>query len=435
MDATEQNLVRVSDIVAEIKRQISTLERQAKQAEKYREYKENLGKLQVLIHLDKASKLKGKLKDLNHKMSQVRERLETAQGETHKLEHDEKAQRNQLNQIEEELTQAREQAYKIGSEVEVTQGRAEGTRRHRGMLTDQKQRNEQQVTEGLSRIEQLKVWVAERLYLLENKDTQKAEKEASKNELQTQLSSLDGDLSSKNQDLQSKSATAMELVTKAAQMKAELESLKAQDEEISRRVNDLAAQVEKLANEIIHVDQRLIQLQDEKTRSQAEETQLDEQIVRHQTALSQNETHIEELNTTLKQSNNTFSEVRSRYGVLEELQNKLTGYDPGVKVILQAKQSEPLMWQEVLGVVANLISVDQVYEAAVEAVLAGQLQSLVVQNRVAAEKVINFLKSEGQGKVSLFVLDDLNKLQNIPLPEGLLNENGVEASVISRAQV
>ncbi len=431
LDATEQNLVRVSDIVAEIKRQISSLERQAKQAEKFREYKEKMGKLQVLIHLDKASKLNDKLKDLNHKMGQIRERLEMARDETHKLEHDEKAQRTQLNQIDEELTQAREQAYKIGSEVEVTQGRAENARRHRGMLTDQKQRNEQQIAEGLSRIEQLKIWVAERLSLLENKDAQKAEKESLRNDLQGQLASLDGDLSSQNQDLQNKSATAMELVTKAAQMKAELESLKSQDEEISRRVNDLQAQIEKLANEIVQIEQRLVQLQDDQNRTRAEETQLDEIILRCQTALSQSETHIEELNTNLKQANNAFSEIRSRYGVLEELQNKLTGYDPGVKVVLQAKQAEPLMWQEVLGVVANLISVDQAYETAVEAILGSQLQSLVVQNRATADKVISFLKSEGQGKVSLFVLEDLAKLQNIPLPEGLLGESGVEASVLS----
>ncbi len=432
LDATEQNLVRVSDIIAEIKRQISTLERQAKQAEKYREYKEKLGKLQVLIHLDKAAKLKSKLKDLYHKMGQVREKLEVAQSETHKLEHDEKAQRTQLNAIDEELTQAREQAYKISSEVEVTQGRAEGARRHRGMLADQKQRNEQQVTEGLSRIEQLKVWVAERLHLLETKDSQKAEKEKSKNGFQEELAALDGDLTVKNRDLADKNATAMGLLTKAAQMKAELESLKAQDEEISRRVADLAGQIEKLSSEVTYLEQRLSQLQEEKTRVQGEETQVDEQILQCQTALTENETHIEEINGSLKQLNNQFSEVRSRYGVLEELQNKLTGYDPGVKAVLQAKQSEPLMWQEVLGVVANLISVDQTYETAVEAILGGQLQSLVVQNRAAAEKVVAFLKSEGQGKVSLFILDDLRKLQNIPLPETLLSETGVEASVLSR---
>ncbi len=431
LDATEQNLVRISDIIAEIKRQISSLERQAKQAEKYREYKENLGKLQIQIHLDKSVKLKNKLKDVHHKMSQVKDKLSEAQSESHKLEHEEKTQRAHLNEIDQELAQVREQAYKVSSEVEVTQGRMEGTRRHRTMLADQKQRNEQQVAESLSRIEQLKVWVSERLHLLENKESQKKEKDDLKAELQNKRSILEGDLSAKNLDLESKNVAAMDLVTKAAQMKAELDSLKSQDEETSRRVNDLATQVERLGKEIVQAEERLTKIQDEKNRVQSEEIQVDENILQYQSSLSQQETRIDEMNVSLKQLNNSFSEVRSRYGVLEELQNKLTGYDAGVKVILQAKQTEPLMWQEVLGVVANLISIDQAHENAVEAILGGQLQSLVVQNRATAEKVISYLKAEGQGKVSLFILEDLTKLESQGFPEKALSESGVEASVLS----
>ncbi len=431
LDATDQNLIRISDIIAEIKRQISTLERQAKQAEKYREYKEELAKLQVKIHLHKSVKLKGKLKDLHQKMNQVKERLESAQAETRKLEQDEKGHRAQLNEIEQELAGVREQAYKAASEVEVTQGRVEGTKRHRNLLADQKLRNEQQVAEALGRVEQLKVWVAERLQLLQNKETQKKEKDSLKAGLREKLASLDSDLSAKNRDLETKSAAAMDLVKKAAQMKAELESLKSQDEATSRRVGDLAAQIGQLQRELGETEQRLARIQEEKGAAQAEESQLEEGVLRLQDALVQQETQIDDINSNLKQLNNSRSEARSRYGVLEELQNKLTGYDAGVKVVLQAKQNEPLMWQEVLGVVANLISVDEAHENAVEALLGGQLQSLVVQNRATAHKVIDYLKSEGQGKVSLFVLEDLRRAQDERLPEKLLSEAGVETSVVS----
>ncbi len=431
LDATEQNLVRISDITAEIKRQISSLERQAKQAEKYREFKEELGKLQIQIHLDKAHKLKTKLKDVTHKMAQVKDRLSEAQSGTHKLEQEERNQRAQLNEIDEELALIREQAYKAGSEVEVTQGRMESTQRHKGMLADQKQRNDQQVIEALSRIEQLKVWVAERLQLLSSKGSQKREKDALKKEFEEKLSLLDGDLSHKNQDLENKNVAAMDLVTQAAQMKAELESLRSQDEETSRRFRDLTAQVEKLLNEITQAEGRLVNIQAEKKNAQNEVHQVDEDILGAQTTLSHQETQIEETNSTLKQLNNSHSEVRSRFGVLEELQNKLTGYDSGVKAILQARQSEPLMWQEVLGVVADLISVDQKHETALETLLGSQLQSLVVQSRAMAQKVVAHLKAEGQGKVSLFVLEDLVRLEAVPFPPTLLSEDGVEASVAS----
>ncbi|HUO57342.1 MAG TPA: chromosome segregation protein SMC [bacterium] len=431
LDATEQNLVRISDIIAEIKRQISTLERQAKQAEKYRQHKEELAKLQVLIHLDKFEKLKDKLKDLHHKMHQVKTRLEEAHDGTRKLEQDEKNHRDQLAEIEEELAAVREQAYKAGSEVEITQGRMEGTKRHKGMLADQKRRNEQQVIESLGRIEQLKTWVAERLELLRSKEDQKIQKEKLRAEMDRQMVSLDQDLSSKNQALENKNVAAFDLVAKAAQMKAELESLKSQDAETSRRVLDLTAQVERMQREVAQAEERLTAVTEEKKTAQADEAHAGEELLRHQGELSGHETRIEEINGTLKQLNNQYSELRSRFGVLEELQSKLTGYDSGVKNILQAKQAEPLMWQDVLGVVADLVVVDKAHEGAVETLLGSQLQSLVVRNREMAQKVIAHLRAEGLGKVSLFVLEDMLKLEKQGFPEKLLSEDGVEGSVMS----
>ncbi len=432
LDATEQNLVRISDIIAEIKRQISSLERQAKQAEKYREYKEELGKLQVQIHLDKAEKLKNKLKDVHHKMGQVKEKLGEAQSTTRDLEQEERNQRAQLNEIDEELAAIREQAYKAGSEVEVTVGRMDGARRHKGMLEDQKKRNEQEVIESLARIEQLKVWVKERLELLRNKGEQKKEKDSLKSELDQKLIVIEDELSAKNKDLENKNVAAIDLVTQAAQMKAELESLKSQDEETFRRVQDLAAQVDRLQNEIASAAGRLSNIQTEKKNAQDEVTQTDETILSLQSDLSAHETQIEETNNSLKQLNNRYSEARSRLSVLEELQSKLTGYDSGVKTILQARQVEPLMWQEVLGVVADLLFVDQQHETAVESLLGSQLQSLVVQTRAMAQKVVAHLKAEGQGKVSLFVLEDLVNLDKQSFPEQVLSEAGVEASVLSQ---
>jgi chromosome segregation protein len=432
LESTEQNLIRISDIIAEIKRQITSLERQAKQAEKYRQFKEELGKLQVQIHLDKSAKMKAKVGDLLNKISEVKARMEKAQGETEGLEQDEKQQRSRLNEIDQELASVREKAYKVGSEMEVTQGRMEGTRRHKNLLAEQKQRNDQQVAEALGRIEQLKVWVADRQRLLENKEGQKREKLASREVLQGNLSALEGELAGKNTDLESKNKEAMELLTRAAQIKAELESLKAQDEETSRRVTDLNIQMERILKDAGEIQQRLEGVKAGKAQAQAEETTTDESILKFKAFQLQQENRIEEINETLKQLNNTCSELRSRFSVLEELQNKFTGYDPGVKLVLQAKQSEPLMWQDVLGVVADLISVDHEREGAVESLLGGQLQSLVVKTRDMAQKVISHLKAEGQGKVFLLVLEDLEKLEPQGLPEPLYSETGIVGTVVSQ---
>ncbi len=431
LEATEQNLVRISDIIAELKRQIHSLERQAKQAEKYRQFKEKLGMLQIQIHLDKSAKLKAKSESLHRKINEVQERLEEAQENAAGLEQGEKQLRARLADIEQELAKVREQAYKVSSEVEVTQGRLEGTRRHKNMLADQRQRNDQQTAEASGRTEQLKVWVAERSRLQETKESQKQEKALLEQELQARMEALESEWATKSRDLDAMNLTAVELVTKSAQMKAELESLQAQDEETSRRVADLAAQLEKNLGELKAITEKGESLHTCKKDAQSEEARLEENLLGFQAALAQQGALIAETDEELKRLNNAFSEARSRYGVLVELQNKLTGYDAGVKTILQARQSEPLMWQEVLGVVADLISVDKVHEAAVETLLGSQLQSLVVRHRSTAEKVVDYLKSEGQGKVSLLILEDLAKQAQGDMPSQALTEPGVLGSMSS----
>ncbi len=431
LEATEQNLVRIADITAELKRQIHSLERQAKQAEKYRQFKEKLGILQVQIHLDKSVKLRAKSESLHQKMREVQERLDSAHANASQLEQEEKQFRVRLDEIEQELAKAREEAYKVSSEVEVTQGRIEGTKRHKNMLTDLRQRNDQETAEAFGRSEQLKVWVEERSRLQASKESQKNEKGLLEQELQGKMEALESELAGKTRDLEAMNVVAVDLVTKSAQMKAELDSLQSQDEETSRRVGDLVAQLEKNLAELKGVSDKREGFLTGKLESQAEEARIEENLLRIQGALAQQGALIVDAEEELKKLNNAFSEARSRYGVLEELQNKLTGYDAGVKAILQARQSEPLMWQEVLGVVADLISVDKVHEGAVETLLGSQLQSLVVRYRSTAEKVVAYLKSEGQGKVSLLVLEDLAKQAQADQVAPALNESGVLGSILS----
>jgi len=156
LDSTEQNLVRVADIISELQRQISTLERQAKQAEKYRQFKETLNKLQIQIQIAKRTTLQVSLKDLHHSMHQVKERWNEAHASSHGLEAEDKRLRSKLAEAEEFLAAEREQAYKVDSEVEVAQGRVEGARQHRGMLSDRRQTNDREITEAEVKLEQLK---------------------------------------------------------------------------------------------------------------------------------------------------------------------------------------------------------------------------------------------------------------------------------------
>ena len=425
LESTEQNLVRVSDIVAELKRQMASLERQAKQAEKYRHYKEEYSTLQVQLQLHKVAEIRRSLKDLHHKMHQVRERLHGAQNEAHQVEAEEKKARENLAAVEQEVSEAREAAYKIDSEVEVAHGRIEGARKHRGLLVDRRKRNVEEVAEAQAKIGQLKEWIRERRELVASQESRKQEKLIRQGELEARVKAFDDDLDLKVRFLETKNNDALGLVTRLAQMKAEMESLQAREEGFRRRIQEIAGDVERLGREAESAHASRDALERERQEVRASEKELSDVIASCQSRLEGLETRLEEVAAGIRTTRDALSGLRSRYTVLEELQNKFTGYDAAVKTLLQEKQREPLMWQGVLGVVADLISTDQTHETAVESILGSQLQSVVVRARNDARMAVELLKSENIGKVSLLVLEDLAQAQPVSLPEGLTPEAGV----------
>ncbi len=429
LDSTEQNLVRVADIISELQRQISTLERQAKQAEKYRQFKETLNKLQIQIQIAKRTTLQVSLKDLHHSMHQVKERWNEAHASSHGLEAEDKRLRSKLAEAEEFLAAEREQAYKVDSEVEVAQGRVEGARQHRGMLSDRRQTNDREITEAEVKLEQLKAWIVEREGVVQGQESVRREKIERRGALEGERSAMEAELALKARFLEDKNTTAVDLVTRVAQMRSELESLKTQDEEAVRRVEALDQALGKIDQELRAAKDSEAARQEDRKKTQEEDGRLGDEAVNLQGKISGLLMQVEELVAKVAQDRDDLAQVRSRFNVLEELQNKLTGYDPGIKAILQAKQVEPLMWQGVRGVVADLVSVEQTHEAAAESLLGSQLQSLVVDTQEDARKVVAKLKADGSGKVSLLVLEDLATLERRPVPQELMGTDGVEAEV------
>ncbi len=426
LEATEQNLVRITDIVAELKRQMTSLEKQAKQAEKYRKYREEHNTLQIQLQLYKVRQLKGVLKDLHQKMHQVRSRLHESQQEAQQREQEEKKVRETLTLAEQEVSEAREAAYKIDSEVEVAHGRIEGARQHRDLLAERRRRNAEEVAAAQAKIEQLGGWIRDRRAIYSDLENRKQAMLIRQGELEARVRAFDDDLNLKVRFLETKNNDALGLVTTLAQMKAELDSLRSQEGESDRRITDLKAVIEILEKDAAQARERCDALARERETARAEEGRLGASLQEWQGRLADIETRLEAGSSSIRTMRDDLSGMRSRYSVLEELQNKFTGYDAAVKTILQEKQREPLMWQGVLGVVADLLSTDQSREAAVESLLGSRLQSLVVQTRQDADRAVERIRNENVGKAAILVLEDLAvSSEPAGLSDGILGEPGV----------
>src|SRR5699024_4904809 len=136
--------------------------------------------------------------------------------------------------------------------------------------------------------------------------------------------------------------------------------------------------------------------------------------------LKQKELKYEEMRDKLQEANETIARLTARKETLEEMRDSYQGYFFGVKEVLKAAEHKEL--SNIHGVVLDLIDIPKAYITAIDTVLGGQAQNIVVQNDIAARNAINWLKKENKGrakvlasesiKEKIIVKNDLYKIKN-----------------------
>ena len=124
-----------------------------------------------------------------------------------------------------------------------------------------------------------------------------------------------------------------------------------------------------------------------------------------------------ELKTALDELNEQLRDRQNRHRVLSDVERNMVGYNGGVKAVMTASSQGRL--KGIHGIVANVISVDERYVQAIETVLQGTMQNVIVDDGEVATRCINFLRQTNAGRVTFYPLTTIKGRK--------LRENGLEA--------
>lgn len=98
-------------------------------------------------------------------------------------------------------------------------------------------------------------------------------------------------------------------------------------------------------------------------------------------------------------------EKEHRIKLLEDLENSLEGFQHSVRAVLKAGRSGQL--KGVKGSVGQLIQVDPAYTVAIETVLGGSLQHVVVEDEESAKGGIRMLKDQNGGRATFLPMTSI----------------------------
>ena len=416
LDRTQQNLLRVSDIVREIERQIRAMELQAKKAERYRALKSELKQKELAFTVLQRDTFTQEIAEQEAALASVENRLA---GHLASL-------RLSLLEADREIGLQQENVYQRRMQIQSDEQKCEFFKKDLSQL----EQSEAEARAALSQFEERTQTLAQEIDELNKakesfvqlslfEETFLLDKESELEKLQAQIRMLQDGVEREKEalidaanqiaylknDFLAKDKRRGEISKELARSEAELsettESLGACDEkrnESSQALGSCAEEMRQRALEAAHVAASIQAL------SRARQAQ---------------EKKIAALKAQIQEN-------RSRLESLADLQKNYEGYQEGVRAIMLKKQQE-VTPNGIYGLVADVIDAPEAYEKALTAVLGDRLQYIIVKGHQEGLEAIEYLKNQASGRGS-FIPRELSRKLHKELP---LGESEVIAPLIN----
>lgn len=406
LDATEQDLARIEDLLFEINNQLKTLENQAKKAEKYYEIKKEYK--EVSVELAKAA-LEGfniTYKELNEQQEleinkkvqldaeiaveeaaieqekvgfiEKERALQSMQHEFNDLLQNLRSKENERNLATQKLHYLKEKETSLKDFLEKASGQLK-------TIGDSIEYTQMQVGEEETKLSELQDRVETAKLDIEDKRRLFDERRSGVDALRNQYQQIQ-----RNQfDAEKKVAVAdtsiQNLQRAQAQLTDEKQSRELQLEQLQR---ELLEKEESL--EARRIDLQQLQEQHERTRENIFETQAQLEILRNE----------------LAEENRKLDAKRNEYNLLKSLIDSMEGYPESIKFLHKNPN-----WNHSAPILSDIIYVKEEYRAAVENVLEPYLNYYVVNNLEEGLQAVHLLDSNNKGKANFFMLDKFNDLR------------------------
>ena len=417
MELTQQNLLRVGDIVSEIERNLGSLKRQAAKAERFLAYRNELEDLQLFDASHKYLELIGWTKLYTAEVGSLAEQNELFRTDLGTREAEIDVARLDVMAAEEVLEHATNDSFVRTNEVRAEEAAID---RSKDRLTTLRER-EAQATGELTALEEQRVSL-----------------QAEHDVLAREVASFEADEAVRAQDLAAREASladaiighrtaearVVELVRTVSRAQAEIASAEAKLEGFERRredaemrANRLEGERERLTDEQVDyaakaraLESELRDIADGKVLTDDEKQRLEESLAALRQDIMESERKLEEARSEL-------GKKRSRFVALEEVQSRLEGVGAGPKALLKSKNPA------IVGLVGDRIQAPKELTAALAGLLGQRLEEIVVDDIDCGLELLEALARDKKGRATIvprFPRHVAGADQSLPTCDGLL---------------
>ena len=406
LDSTEENLLRLNDIVKELEDRLPTLESQSNKAKKFLVMYDEKKNLEISLWIAEIEKIRQSSKDFEEKYNIAKGGLEDITVEIDNLEKEinlifenNKNINIEIEQVRTKLSQLEEKTGEFSSRIAVLEAGIKFENENIDKI-------EAELKSNAQKSDDVKDGIAQRNEIIGQKTATLSDIEKNTAQLYIELETI----SKSGEDVRREMASVRERKLALSEQKNILNIQKishsASVTSKTARIDALNEELTTRTNAFCALENELSQLKFESDSKTSNKTQLENSISGYNKMLEIKQKRFDEQKQQRDNLENELMSSRQNLKILSDMEKHLDGFAGSVKLVLENSRRGTL--KGVKGTVSQLIRVDSKYITAVETALGGAIQDIVTDTASTAKNAMLLLKNNRAGRATFLPLSELN---------------------------
>jgi chromosome segregation protein len=411
LEASKSNLQRLQDIIAEVKRQINTIDRHARKAERYKKLFEEIKEIEVRIAKRNTRTLKGQLDEHELQENELKSREAEVSAHMHSTEATMEEKKRLCVEHERSLNEVKNRFYSLERETTEDEGKIALLKQDCENLGERistllKQENELSVEKGNAEnlIKEIEVDREEMTLKLSNHEDTLNDKNGVVDELERGISEEEQKLEEQRKLLFKRAEDLSTTRNEVNQLNLMIHNIGQKTEKSSQDIRNLSDSMSSLSTTIGETEVELKGAESSLQNVMSQKEQLAGQLIDRKSELDDREEIL-------------YRDRESLAGVISKLES--------MKELDRSQRSGTYERVKALCQVADIFETPAEYETALEAILRDKLSAAVVQDQSEITNALKQIREKNDKRSGFISLDPSRLTRGDDLKDNLLSEKGV----------
>ena len=398
LQRTLENLERVDDILDELTKRLKPLEEQSRNARVYLELSTELKDLDLNLFLIRSDRARALLSELESELLTVQTILaDTESNLTDKTTRRDETQ-NRIDQLEEAITKARTELMECAEHVHESQKKISALQSRRETRSENRQRIVREQEEAQERLAEIEKDHARIQADVEKQHSLIADAEQILRATQEAAEKAQAKEKEADAALEAQKAAVIDQMNRLSDVRNDKTRLNTMQAQMETRLTEIEESSGALQEQEAALREALIAVEKQMETENQHQQQCQEKLAQARQASDEADTAYANLRADVEKQSADMQAAASRHNVLTEMTRDMEGYNMAVRRAMTYAKQRGLTG--VKGVLAQLMTVPQAYETAIDMALGAAQQNIVTDTEETAKELINYLRQNRLGRAT-----------------------------------